>query len=215
MKNDPKTYITAYCSISGGKVYKDDKLIFKEDTPDETADFLLSVYKSFSIDYPKFYKMDNLSKLGFLAAELLLGGRQIAEEYGPERIGVVFSNASSSLDADLKYFETVKNIPSPALFVYTLPNIVIGEVSIRHRCKGENGFFIRDRFDTDWMQFYVQDLFDRGRVESCICGWVECLEAHYHAAVYLVESCPGEKALPFNSKHIHQIYETDNGEING
>ncbi|HRP33422.1 MAG TPA: hypothetical protein PKV73_16110, partial [Agriterribacter sp.] len=109
----------------------------------------------------------------------------------------------------------VKNIPSPAQFVYTLPNIVIGEVSIRHRCKGENAFFVSDRFDADFMQFYVQDLFNRKRVDACICGWVECLGEGYKAVVYLVEKCSGELTLPFDTAHIHQIFEETNGEING
>ena len=115
-------------------------LLWKGELHSNTSNFLLSVYRHFNMDYPKFYKMDNLCKLGFLAVELLLKDRQLAEEYGSENIGIVFSNANSSLDADLHYFKSVKNIPSPAQFVYTLPNIVIGEVSIRHRCKGENAF---------------------------------------------------------------------------
>lgn len=204
--SDTQTYITAYCCISPKGICKDGMLLLKDEVNSSTTDFLLSAYKYFNIDYPKFYKMDNLCKLGFLAVELLLKDRQIAEEYGTENIGIVFSNANSSLDADLHYFESVKNIPSPAQFVYTLPNIVIGEVSIRHRCKGENAFFVSDRFDADFMQFYVQDLMTRKRVGACISGWVECLGAAYKALVYLVENCPREAALSFDRDHIHQIY---------
>ena len=57
-------YITASCSISKGVVRKNDKVLFKGEDH-SVHDFLLSVYKHFNIDYPKFYKMDNLSKLGF------------------------------------------------------------------------------------------------------------------------------------------------------
>ncbi|HTN05835.1 hypothetical protein [Agriterribacter sp.] len=213
--SDSRTYITAHCCISHDEVYKDGMLLLKNETNSSTTDFLLSAYKYFNVDYPKFYKMDNLCKLGFLAVELLLKERQIAEEYNPENIGVVFSNANSSLDADLHYFESVKNIPSPAQFVYTLPNIVIGEVSIRHRCKGENAFFVSDRFDVDFMQFYVQDLVARKRVKACIGGWIECLGEAYKAVVYLVENRPQKGVLPFDIEHIHQIYEIANGEING
>ncbi|HRO44235.1 hypothetical protein [Agriterribacter sp.] len=213
--SDSRTYITAHCCIHRGEIYKDGMLLLKDETNSSTTDFLLSAYKYFNVDYPKFYKMDNLCKLGFLAVELLLKERRIAEAYSPESIGIVFSNASSSLDADLHYFESVKNIPSPAQFVYTLPNIVIGEVSIRHRCKGENAFFVNERFDAGFMQFYVQDLMARNRVKACISGWVECLGAEYKAVVYLVESHPEKGALPFDIEHIHQIYEIANGEING
>ena len=213
--SDSGTYITAHCCITQKKVYKNGILLLSDETGSDTTDFLLSAYKYFNVDYPKFYKMDNLCKLGFLAVELLLKEKRIAEEYSPETVGIVLSNANSSLDADLNYFETVKNIPSPAQFVYTLPNIVIGEIGIRHRCKGENAFFVCGRFDVDLMQFYVQDLFNRKRVDACISGWVECLGEEYKAVVYLVENRSEKGALSFNIDHIHQIYEIANGEING
>ncbi len=189
--------------------------MFRDDTGAGCNGFFLNAYKHFTIDYPKFYKMDSLCQLGFLAAEVLLQERQIADEYSAAKIGIVFSNANSSLNADLHYFESVKNIPSPAQFVYTLPNIVIGEISIRHRCKGENAFFVSDRFDAPFMHFYVQDLLNRNRADVCICGWVECLGDNYKAVIWLVEKHTTGKALAFNIDHIHQIYELANGEING
>lgn len=211
----PGTYITAYTSIAAGCIHKDGVLLYNDDKSAGAIDFLLSAYKHFEIDYPKFYKMDHLCQLGFIAAEVLLRGRQIANDYDPAKVGIVFSNANSSLNADLHYFESVKNIPSPAQFVYTLPNIVIGEISIRHRCKGENAFFVSDRFDTSFMYFYVQDMLERNRVDACICGWVECFGDSYKAVIWLVEKQPRGKALAFNIDHIHQIYELANGEING
>ena len=213
--SDTQTYITAHCCIAQKRVYRNGMLLLNDETSSDATGFLLSAYKYFNVDYPKFYKMDNLCKLGFLAAEILLKGRRIAEEYTSETVGIVLSNANSSLDADLNYFQTVKNIPSPAQFVYTLPNIVIGEISIRHHCKGENAFFVSDSFDADFMQFYVQDLMDRKRINACISGWVDCLGEDYQAAVYLAENRPGNDALPFDRDHIHQIYEIANGEING
>ena len=98
---------------------------------------MIGAYRHFAFDYPKFYRMDNLSKLGWLAAEVLFQDVSI-KPYQPEDVGIVLANRSSSLDTDIKYFESVKTIPSPALFVYTLPNIVMGEICIRHVLKGEN-----------------------------------------------------------------------------
>jgi hypothetical protein len=71
--------------------------------------------------------MDRLSKLGFLAAEVLLKEIKLVPKYRPEQIAVVISNSNASLDTDLKYFESTKTIASPALFVYTLSNIVAGK----------------------------------------------------------------------------------------
>ena len=92
---------------------------------------LLSLYQHFNWQYPKYYKMDNLSRLGWAAAELLLE-RWDARAYQPEEVAIVLSNANSSLDTDYRYTGTTKDLPSPSVFVYTLPNIVTGEICIRH-----------------------------------------------------------------------------------
>ena len=181
----------------------------------QAQDFLLSLYKYLQSDYPKFYKMDNLCKLGFLATEILLQNRNLKEEYGNTGTGIVLSNANASLDADTAYYQSVKNIPSPALFVYTLPNIVIGEISIRHGIKGENAFFVAEDFDAEHLAFYVNDLFNRKRVSSCIAGWVDFWGESYKAVFYLIENRSTERYLPWSVDQINKIYELANGKING
>lgn len=212
---DQQVYITAYSSIAKQTACKNGNLVFRDTENNTAGDFFISLYKYLNAGYPKFYKMDNLSKLGFLAAELLLGERKISESYSPEDIGIVFSNANASLDADIHYMDSVKNIPSPALFVYTLPNIVIGEISIRHGFKGENAFFVSEKFEESFMHFYVTDLFNRSALKSCICGWVECFRDNYQAVLWLVEKQFRNGALPFTIDQIHKSYLLTNGEING
>lgn len=188
-----------------------EELAFSDDLP--VADFLVAVYKHFGTDYPKFYKMDRLAQLGFLTSELLLKGKNLQGNYSAEEMGIVFSNANASLDADLGYFETVKNIPSPAQFVYTLPNIVIGEISIRHKLKGENAFFVSQTFDPTLMHFFVNDLFEREKLKVCICGWVELLEESYKAVLYLAERSGA--GIAFNFSNINKIYKLTDGQVNG
>lgn len=212
---DHTTYITAHTAIVHTAVYRNGELLFTDEKTASVPDFLVAAYKHFSIEYPKFYKMDHLCKLGFLAADVLVRGGKSTEQYKPEEVGLVLSNTNASLDADIHYFETIKNIPSPAQFVYTLPNIVIGEISIRHHYKGENAFFVSEKFDAPFMWFYVNDLFRRTALKACICGWVECLHDNYQAVLWLVEKQGDNKSVPFTIEHIHQIYELTNGEING
>lgn len=152
------------------------------------TDFLLALYTHFSIDYPRFYKMDTLCKLGWLASELLLEGQALTVDYRPEEIGIVLANASSCLDTDLKYIETMKDIPSPSLFVYTLPSIVIGEISIRNRFKGESAFFVSRHFDKAFMQSYVEGLMEEEVLKACIFGWVEWSGAEGEAELFLAEN---------------------------
>jgi len=169
----------------------------------DPAGFLLSAYQHFGFQYPKFYKMDLLSKLGWLAAELLLSKGFDPGLYQPEDIAVVLSNSNASLDTDYKYMETVKEIPSPAVFVYTLPNIMIGEICIRHKFKGENAFFVFESFDPEFIHEYVRDLMENGTAQACICGWVDVLGAEYKAVLYLVEKVAS--STPFDVASMNRI----------
>ncbi len=182
--------ISSYCLIKENKVIRNDRLIFYQENISKFADFAKSLYKHAQIGYPKFYKMDSISKLGFLTTELVLQEKPVAG-YFPEKVGIVFANASSSLDTDLAHQETIKNrsgyFPSPSVFVYTLPNIVIGEVCIRHKIKGENVFFISETPDSGLICRYVTELFENKRVDACLCGWIEVLGSQFCSWVMLIE----------------------------
>ena len=203
-------YITDSCIISNQLVYKNEKLLFKSrDTA--AAAFLVAAYRHFELQYPKFYKMDPLSQLGWLGAEILLKDQPRVREYEPGQVGIVLSNASSSLDTDIRYYETAKNIASPALFVYTLPSIVIGEIAIRHQFKGENAFFIFEEFDAGFIVQYVSNLVNNNILQACICGWVELLDEQYKTVLFLVErESPGPASL-FTQENINKIYQSENG----
>ncbi len=203
-------YISASCIISNHVVYKNVQPVF-ENKGVELSEFLVSTYHNFALQYPKFYKMDSLSKLGWLATEILLKDSFKPYEHKPEDIGIVFANANSSLDTDVKYYETAKNIASPALFVYTLPNIVIGEICIRHNFKGENAFFIFEKFDTGFIEQYVSNLINNNILQSCICGWVEVLADEYKAVLYLIEKHRNRDSIIFTKENLNKIYQLENG----
>ena len=201
-------YISSSCRINESKVIKNEELLLENNAGSD--DWLIRVYKYFAFDYPKFYRMDSLSKLGWLASELLLK-EGFQKQYRPEDIGIVLSNKSSSLDTDIKYFESTRTIASPALFVYTLPNIVMGEISIRHHLKGENALFVSESFEPDFVQQYVKGLFESDSVELCICGWLEYFENDVEAAFFLVEKVENGMSLPFTEENINKLYQLSNG----
>ena len=180
-------YITGKCVIRDHRVYRNNILIWEAEAAISLPDFLRAAYDHFSGQYPKFHKMDHLSKLGWLGAEVLLQARPF-EGYAPEETGLVLSNRSASLDTDLRYFDSIKDIPSPALFVYTLANIVMGEISIRHGLKGENAFFTSEAFDKQLLADYTNQLFAEGAVRACLCGWVEVLNGAYEVILYQIET---------------------------
>ncbi len=169
-------YITSYCLVRDNRVVVNDRLVFYQENILKFADFIKAVYQQGQINYPKFYKMDAISKLGFVAAELVLKETS-TEGLDSGAIGVVLSNASSSLVTDIAHNETIKDrngyFPSPSVFVYTLPNIVIGEICIKNHFKGENVFLISESFNARLLHDYVGELFENGRVDACLCGWTE------------------------------------------
>jgi hypothetical protein len=197
-------YIGASCVISRNTIFENGERVFENGSADLSA-FLLSLYQHFSIDYPKFYKMDNLSKLGWLAAEVLLRDSK-NDSYLPEEMAVILSNANSSLDTDVRYSETIDSMASPSLFVYTLPNIMTGEICIRNNFKGENAFFVSDDFDSAFIEQYVGYLLDQDTLKACICGWVDVYKEDYKAVLFLVDKEQGE--MSFTKDNMDMIFKT-------
>ncbi|WP_291909603.1 hypothetical protein [Chitinophaga sp. CB10] len=178
-------YITGTCIIRENKIFLNDKLVWEGEGPG-LQELLRAAYDHFSGQYPKFHKMDPLSKLGWLAAEVLLKDSPVLQ-LPKEAVGMVLSNRSASLDTDFRYYATVKDIASPALFVYTLPNIVMGEICIRHGFKGENTFFVSEQFDAALLTTYAAQLLAETPLQACLVAWVEVLEHRYEVAMALVE----------------------------
>jgi 3-oxoacyl-[acyl-carrier-protein] synthase-1 len=145
-------------------------------------------------DYPKFYKMDGLSKLGFLAAELLTACETEAQPAETEQRAVILFNHSSSIDTDRQYLASIQPedyFPSPSLFVYTLPNIVTGEIAIRHHLHGETSFYhLASRQEPLISQIQQAALSDTA-TKSLITGWIDYEdEAHFCADMYILETTP-------------------------
>lgn len=199
-------YITSHCALNDSTVYKNGTAVFSSD--EKINGFLVSAYHHFQLNYPKFYKMDNLSKLGWLTAEVLLADAQLNYSYKKEEIAIILANANSSLDDDLKYFDTINDIASPSLFVYTLPNIVMGEISIRHKFKGEQAFFIQETLDARFITQQVNYLLQNNRAQCCICGWVDVLGDDYKSALFLVEKQKKENAVLFSAQELERIFNS-------
>lgn len=159
------------------------------------AGLLVELYRAHVADWPKFFKMDTLSKVGYLAQELLLKecDPTVAEreEYSSSRAVVLFGT-TASLCADRNYEQTIQDeanyYPSPALFVYTLPNIVTGEIAIRNHYRGETSFYVLERFDAETMAFHIGCAFQDSVTESVLAGWVESSDNNnFHTFFTLVE----------------------------
>lgn len=159
-------------------------VLFSDDSRDFSG-FVKSAAKHLNTSYPKLYKMDNLSKLAFLAADVIL-----SEQKAPSDTALVFSNRASSLDTDRKHQTSISDTnnyyPSPSVFVYTLPNICLGEISIKHQLHSENCFFVFDKFNPEHLHSNTEYLLHHKKAETVLCGWVDFDDKNYEAFLYLV-----------------------------
>ena len=199
------SYIKSYCKIVPGRVTLNGEVFFESDfvrNDDLNAnrdvdmravlnadnanfnvddklrsahEFFSAVYGCLGVDYRKFYKMDALSKLGFVASEILMEG--IDKVAPKEDMGIVLFNRSSSLETDCRYQRTIQNeddfFPSPAEFVYTLPNIVTGEIAIRNKITGETAFYVVSDFQGDKLCEAIDDMMNLAGMKRVLAGWTE------------------------------------------
>src|SRR5688572_24466733 len=158
--------IVTYCRIRSNTAELNGTKVFEGEHSDDLSGFLGKLYKLLETAYPKFFKMDRLCKLGFLASELVIRNADSLKEISKTNTALVFSNKASSLDTDRQHQESISDkqnyFPSPSVFVYTLPNIILGEIAIKHKLTGENAFFISDRFDAGLMHSYTELLLTNG-----------------------------------------------------
>ncbi|MEJ6584165.1 MAG: 3-oxoacyl-ACP synthase [Crocinitomicaceae bacterium] len=141
----------------------------------EENNWTKALYTSLELSYPKFYKMDSLAKMAFISLQMM--EKEVAlSEMETSDVALIFANSSSSQATDLKFIDsyTEKGSPSPSLFVYTLPNILTGEISIFKKWYGENIFFIDENFNAEFFIDQINFYLSKGS-KACLCGWVSAL----------------------------------------
>ncbi|OSZ82357.1 hypothetical protein CAP35_03555 [Chitinophagaceae bacterium IBVUCB1] len=146
------------------------------------------IYRGLQYNYAKFFKMDLISKWAWLGAEALLKTENgyLYDGMDKTKIAIVLQTNHGCLDVDKRYSETLATIPSPALFVYTLPNIMLGEICIRHGFKGEQACVVSNGFDVQEMEFWVNDLLNNRGMDACLCGWVDATAGTHDVCLFWV-----------------------------
>ncbi|MFC2370916.1 beta-ketoacyl synthase N-terminal-like domain-containing protein, partial [Segatella oris] len=169
-----------------------DGKVFAIDKEGKQSSLLTALYKQIIGNYPKYYKMDGLCRLGFVASELLLKAERnegsFTEDTNKTR-AIVFFNRSSSIASDKKYLASIAEkdnyFPSPSVFVYTLPNIVTGEIAIRNGYHGETSFYILPHKNELLMQDIIETTFMDEQTTSILTGWLDYEDSeHFEADLY-------------------------------
>lgn len=170
-----------------------DGKVFAIDKEGKQSSLLTALYKQIMGNYPKYYKMDGLCRLGFVASELLLKAERaegsFTEDINKTR-AIVFFNRSSSIASDKKYLASIVEkdnyFPSPSVFVYTLPNIVTGEIAIRNGYHGETSFYILPHKNELLMQDIIETTFMDEQTTSVLTGWLDYEDSeHFEADLYI------------------------------
>ena len=149
--------------------------------------FAKGAYREMDLNYLKFFKMDHLCKQGFLTAEAVMRNLSGIEVPASERIAIGIGGAWASLETDQRFYasyeEAPEHIPSPGVFVYTLPNILIGELCIRHRFTGEHASFILEPTQLESLYLYAGNLLETGLAEACLVGWNDAYDDLNHCVL--------------------------------
>ncbi|MBS1646975.1 MAG: hypothetical protein JST67_06510 [Bacteroidetes bacterium] len=203
------TVIHSYTRLKNEGLWHNKNLCAAASENKELVKTLDELYKEMVLEYPKFYKMDSLCKAGILCAEPLLKNTDTNPSFDKQKIALVFSNKNASLQTDCAYEHTRNTFPSPSLFVYTLPNIVIGEVAIKHKITGENIFFIEPSFNAQLLYHYAEILLQEN--DLVLCAWLHITDNALDGFFYTVmkEPIDTEKKSTFiqhKAENIHKLY---------
>ena len=129
------------------------------------------------------HNKSSVSKDDFMAAiDRIVGGLEKKTKVmtAAEKRAIVLFNKSSSVVQDRKHIGTISGnggfFPSPSVYIYTLPNIAVGEVAIKQGFKGETSLYILDERDDALMEQIVRTAFYESGPSVMITGWVDCVE---------------------------------------
>ncbi|MCQ2974075.1 MAG: hypothetical protein MJ211_04620 [Bacteroidales bacterium] len=187
---------------------KDETIIISEEELAEN-NILTLTYRKLDLNYPKFFKMDNLSKIGFLNSEMILKNYPALSDEEKKNTSVICFNRLASLTTDKNFENTIFDqnnfFPSPSLFVYTLPNIVTGEICIRNKFYGESSFYVNEKFDSKQMEGIILDALQTS--DNILLGWSDCINSQIVALMFLITKKGTVKMQNFNAQNLEYIYK--------
>ena len=148
------------------------------------AELITELFKKFLADGSRFFKMDLYSRLAYVASGLL--ALNTLEDCEPEKRALCFFTLNGSLLADRKHLSTFADpdayYPSPAVFINTLPNVVLGEIAVSYSIKGETTLVMLPERDEGIIESVVGATLDSTAPQALICGWVDCPEENSFVA---------------------------------
>ena len=140
------------------------------------AALITEIFKKYLADGSRFFKMDLYSRLAYVGTSLL--AKDSLKGCDPEDIALFVFTQQGSLLADRKHLSSFSNpdefFPSPAVFINTLPNVVLGEIAVKNNIKGETTLVLLPGRDDKTIQQIMEASLSATRPAVVLYGWVDC-----------------------------------------
>lgn len=199
-----EAYIHHSLSWRQDKIYRNGSQCFAHPAgrPEE---ILLASYKALELSYLKFFKMDMLSRLGVLAMEWLCPD---IDHSRPFDTGIICSTHHGSLVVDKAFDHSRESFASPALFVYTLPNIALGEICIRNKIKGPQICLIEEKTNAGLLCDNALNILKKKRARNCITGHIDATEESLFVDLAWISDASDDKAdIPLTAENLARMFE--------
>ncbi len=138
------------------------------------AALLPEIFKKYLADGSRFFKMDLFSRLAYVGTGLL--AKDALEDCAPEDRGLLIGTLNGSVLADRKHLSTFSEeyYPSPAIFINTLPNVVLGEIAVTHQIQGETTLLMLPGLEDACLENILDATLAATQPSVLIAGWVDC-----------------------------------------
>lgn len=138
------------------------------------AALLPEIFKKYLADGSRFFKMDIFSRLAYVGTGLL--AKDTLEDSAPEDRGLLICTLNGSVLADRKHLSTFSEeyYPSPAIFINTLPNVVLGEIAVTHQIQGETTLVMLPSLDDAFLETLSRTTLAATTPSALIAGFVDC-----------------------------------------
>lgn len=166
------------------------------------TDYAVAAFRTLEAPYPKFFKMDILSKVVYTAVAMLVKEGNVNENW-LDYTATCITTTNGCLEVDEKFEQSRNELASPALFVYTLPNIMLGEICIKHKFKGEQLCTIGGLNEALSLYEYISLLLSENHAKQAIIGYAEAYNDTINVKLALISQ--ENSTTPFDMKAYKKI----------
>lgn len=149
------------------------------------------VFAAMHGDYPRFSDMDDFSRLGFVASEIVLADAHMDRRVRKPNMGIALISRSGCLASDVSYYQFLsqhpEERPAPELFHRIVPTSVCTDIAIRNQITGELALLTMDGFSpSDIFSMVLGSFLGNEALEHLLFGYVDAMGGTESALLILM-----------------------------